>query len=74
MKHTIYLQAKAQLIERAKELKGNSDKNMVRQSLNDLLGNLLRGLYFETMRENISTKTYVIYNRWLENLCCSLHP
>jgi len=77
MNNSIYNNAKAILIDTAKEAKrttNNKDKAYIRQCINDQLDNLTRDLSWHEMKENISEKQNALYSKWLESLACSLHP
>jgi len=75
MKHTIYNNCKALIIEQAKENKrlNPKDKAYNRQVLNDLLDDLCRQLEHHCMREVISEGIKSIYIVWLTNLVIKLH-
>lgn len=75
MRHSIYNNCKALIIEQAKENKRLSprDKAYNRTVLNDLLDDLIRQIDFHIMREVLSVSIGEIYKVWLTNLVIKLH-
>ena len=75
MKHVIYNNCKALIVEQARENKRLSprDKAYNREVLNNLLDDLCRQLDFHCMRGVISEGIKSIYVVWLTNLVIRLH-
>lgn len=75
MKNQIYTNAKALLKSQAKELKqGSKDKGYIRQELNNNLDQMIYQINHYAMREVITEKQARLYNSWLSNYTCTLHP
>lgn len=75
MKNQIYTNAKALLKSQAKELKRTSnDKGYIRQGLNNNLDQMIYQINHYALREVITEKQANLYNNWLSNYTCTLHP
>ena len=77
MKNQIYNNAKAILTAESKQLKATTskkDKTYIRTVLNDLLDSTCKDLNRLELKGVISQKQNNLYQNWLSNYTCKLHP
>jgi hypothetical protein len=77
MKNTIYNNCKAILKDEANQLKATNnkkDKVYIRTVLNELLNDLCNTLNRHELKETVSAKQNKLYQNWLSNYTCKLHP
>lgn len=72
MNHQTYTSAKSNLKQTAKELKlsfGN-DRSAIRTGINDTCDMLIKDMH----PSQVTDKAKQMYNNWLSNYACKLHP